>query len=167
MTCPLLILSAWALLPTWYQDRDETPEARDALRLPVAEAICLATKDRRERAFLAAQAYAETHLARYVLDHRCADGPPGAKCDAGRATGPWQVHRNANECSERAWDATLPTLARFSAGARCALMGWRWGVRRCRSEVGGFSAQAGGIVRCDLAWARRRVALMERIGGRL
>ena len=162
MTCPLLILAAWAILPTWHQDRDETPEARDALRLPVAEAICRATKDPRERRFLAAQAYAETKLARAVIEERCHDMPEGVRCDEGRARGPWQVHGHCRA----AWDSPTPD-ARLEAGAQCALRNWRYGVARCKTDAGGFASQAGGIPRCNAAWARRRVALMRRIGGLL
>ena len=167
MTCPSIILAAWALLPTWYGDRHESAETRDAHRLPVAEAICRATTDAKERRFLAAQAYAETTLAKYVIEDRCSDGPVGARCDQGRATGLWQIHPNQNECSRRAWDRSLPASERHLAGAQCALANWRYGVARCKTDAGGFASQAGGIPMCNAAWARRRVALMRKIGGQL
>ena len=167
MTCPSLILAAWALLPTWYGDRHESTDTRDAHRLPVATAICRATTDAKERKFLATQAYSETTLARYVIDDRCSDGPVGARCDEGRATGPWQVHRSMARCARNAWDKSLPVTERYLAGAQCALANWRYGVARCKSDAGGFAAQGGVLVKCGAAWARRRVALMERIGGRL
>lgn len=146
------VLAAMLSLAPYHADADEGDSARAALLAPVASAIVEATGDRTERAFLVAQAWHETKYARYVLEDRCADGPVGARCDGGRATGPWQVHR---WCSA-AWTGT--PAERYIGGARCALRMWRHGLARCKgARAGGFAAQSGGIAgRCDNhRWSRR------------
>lgn len=126
-------------------------------------AIVAATRDPSERAFLVTQVWHETRLARYVLWDRCEDGPEWARCDAGRATGPWQVHR----WCYGAWSGT--EAARYLAGARCALSLWRAGVHRCRGPHGGFAANGGIVGSCETArgkWAGR-VRTLERVRGML
>ena len=151
------VLSALLVLPSWYLDRKESPQQRAVLYSPVVATICAVTENQQERAFLATQAYAETKLARYVLENRCPDGPPGARCDEGRATGPWQVHRF---CAG-AWLGST-SASRLRAGAICALRGYRWGVKRCGHHEGGFVVQRG-RAGCRAAWAARRVVLMRRV----
>lgn len=146
MTCISLILLAWLVLPPWYQDADDSFQERAELYYPVAAAICSVAQNETERAFLAWQAYEETKLARYVIESRCSDGPPGVRCDEGQATGPWQQHR---WCSG-AWDGSRSE--RLEAGARCALRL----ARRCRTPEGWFAAQSGGTS-CSASWARDRV----------
>jgi hypothetical protein len=156
--CVAGILGVWLSLAPWYGDRHDSPEAREALYRPVAVAICKATEDPGERAFLGSQAYHETRLARYVLEGRCHDGPVGARCDDGRARGPWQVHR----WCRAAWRETETAAARRVAAATCVLRGWRYGLRRWGSPAGGFQAQ-GGISRAVTHRARRRVPLWQRM----
>jgi hypothetical protein len=158
-----IILAALLALPQYAADAKDTPEERHALVRPVAEAIHAATKDRTERAFLAVQAWYESGLARYVLEDRCHEGPVGAQCDAGRATGPWQVHA----WCKAAWSGT--TAERYLGGARCALSLWRAGNARCRGPHGGFAANGGILGSCSKArekWARR-VMNFERVRGQL
>jgi hypothetical protein len=148
VNCISLILRAWLALPVWYQDTDLTQDQRADLYRPVAEAVCAVATTDTERAFLARQTYSETKLARYVLEDRCKDGPVGARCDSGLATGPWQSHR---WCAG-AWKGTQ--AERFAAGARCALRL----ARSCREPEGWFAAQTG-RAQCHAAWARRRLPL--------
>lgn len=155
MSCAEAVLAVWLGWAPWHLDSAETREQRMGLYRPVAEAVCRATRDPVERAFLAVQADAETHLARYVLEDRCHDGPVGARCDQGRARGPWQVHRHCRA----AWDDSASHASRLESGARCALLGWRWGVRRWDSWAGGFQAQRG-LAREPLHWASRRADRM-------
>ena len=156
MTCPATILAFWLALPQWHGD-SFTPTERAAHNLPVAESICRVARNDNERAFLATQAYAETKLAEAVLVEECHRMPPGSRCDAGLATGPWQVHKHCPE----AW--TAPTRAdRYDAGARCALRM----ARQCRTPEGWFAAQ-GGFRRCAADWARRRVPMFWRIVAKL
>jgi hypothetical protein len=157
VTCVALILRTWLALPVWYQDTGLTLDQRADLYRPVAVAVCAVARTDTERAFLARQTYGETRLARYVLEDRCKDGPPGARCDAGLATGPWQAHRvspySRNQHCNEAW--TAPTLAeRYAAGARCALQL----AKSCRNPEGWFAAQSG-RGQCHAEWARRRLKL--------
>jgi hypothetical protein len=146
VTCAYLVLLALLRLAPWYQDVGDSFQARSELYYPVAVAICAVASNDTERAFLAWQAYQETRLARYVLEERCHDGPPGVRCDAGLATGPWQMHA---WCTG-AWTGTQQ--ARLEAGARHALRL----ARRCRTPEGWFAAQSG-RASCSAPWARQRV----------
>lgn len=152
-----IIVALLLSLPQWHADR-LTEDERIALVLPVAMAIATSAATEEERLFLAAQTWHETRLASYVLEERCAEGPPGARCDEGAATGPWQVHR---WCAG-AWVAESSRTERFTAGAQCALQLYRWGRRECGTAAGGFAYQrhAG---ECSPAWALRRVETMRRL----
>jgi hypothetical protein len=162
--CVAAILGVWMTLAPWYGDRHDTPEAREALYRPVAVAICQATDDPGERAFAAAQAYHETRLARAVLEWRCGDMPEGMQCDEGTSAGPLQTKRHATKACRDVWRPQLSDVARYEAGVRCALRGWRWGLGRWGTPAGGFQAQ-GGISGVIKPWARRRVPLWHRMLG--
>lgn len=154
--CTYAILRVIWALQLWSPDSSLPPSHRLALYTPVAEAACAATQDRTERAFLLTQAEAETHFAAYVLEDRCHEGPVGARCDAGRAWGGWQVHK---WCA-RAWDVSLPLVERHAEAAQCALRGWRRGLTWW-GPAGGFQAQRhSGPPR---AWAIRRAERMQQV----
>jgi len=161
-----LILAAMLSLPGWYLDKDDTPEQRSELYRPVADAIHTVAKNRRQQAFLVTQAWAETKFARYVLEDRCQDGPIGARCDRGKASGPWQVW---SWCKD-AHDKSLTNAQRFEAGARCALRGYHQGARMCTGYEGMFIAQRGGMLGsnpCQKQWAIKRAKTMKLIEVRL
>lgn len=157
MITPVQMLAALMLLPPWHQDVSDSPEARAALYGEAVDAIYAVARTDFERVFLATQAYSETRLSRYVLEERCKDGPRGARCDDGRATGPWQAHR---WCAG-AWDSRVTKLERFKAGAQCALIAARAGMQACGGVSGAFEYQRGPV--CSKAWAAPRVALFRRI----
>jgi hypothetical protein len=160
LTCPVVLLRVLLSLAVWHQDADLSPDARSALYRPVAEAICRVSRTTQEQAWLAAQAYSETTLAAYVIEGRCADGPPGIRCDEGRATTEWQVHRFCIA----AW--TAPTLdERREAGARCALKTARRGLTVC-GVAGAFGFQTGRRV-CEAPWLEPRVRLYRWILSRI
>lgn len=161
MSCISTILAFYLTLPSWYQDA-EPRDVRAQLYSSVVRAVCEVGKTPRERARLAVQAYAETKLSRYVLEDRCSDGPPGARCDRGHAVGPWQVHRHCR----KAWDTTLSRHERFSAGARCASQAGNWGLWHWKTGSGWYQAQRG-ISKDIGAWARRREAQAERLATKL
>ena len=159
MTCVPLILALMLSWPQYHLDRGDPAAARRALYRPVAEAICAVGKTRLERAWLVVQSYHETHWARYVLENRCSEGPPGARCDEGRATGPWQVH---SHCAV-AWRRTGHfTRKQRQAGARCALRVARMGLRRCKTTEGAFAHQRGSG-RCHAPWAAARARRVEQM----
>jgi len=157
------ILTVLLDYPVWSGDVGMTGEERSAMLEPVAAAIVGASSSRFEAAVLTAPAWHECGLASYVLDDRCEAGPEGARCDNGRARGPWQVHERP--CPEL---HALPLRApeRFEIGARCALRGWRGARYRCRGKhpagdiAGAFSGYRGspcadevGAIRARSAWA--------------
>jgi hypothetical protein len=148
-------------LQPWYQDVDETHAQRWALMRPVAVAICSVTESPKEWAFLLTQGEFECRFARYVLEDRCSDGPPKARCDDGHATGPWQVHRYAR--TRDAWDKSLPPTLRYMSGARFALHAWRRGS--WQSWAYGFQLQKSLAPVQD--WAKRRASVMATVLARL
>ena len=154
MTCIDLILTVLISLPVWRLSTD-TPAERAELTRPVAAAICAATSDPTEQAFLATQGDSETKYARPVLEERCHEMPEGERCDQGRATGPWQVHRWCRE----AWNA-VTHADRLLAGARCALRGWRRGSAE-GDWAQGFQAQKNAAP--PRPWARRRAIMMAQV----
>lgn len=167
MTCIDIVLRFWLGLAPWYLDVGESPEQRAELYRPAADAVCTVGRTPLERAYLAAQTYAETRLARYVLEDRCEDGPVGARCDGGLATGPWQVRAWCRE----AWTGSEPS--RLKAGAACSLRMFRWGYRRCETDrleerlAAGFAANGGGSTRCGAPWAGKRVSMLQTVWARL
>ena len=139
--------------PVWYGYRGDSPEARAELYRPTMEAIAEEAKNENEEALLLAQAIEDTHLARYVLEGRCLDGPTGQRCDNGRSRGPFQVGR---------W---CP-VGSLRDEAHCALRAAWSGVARCRghSLTPWHGAFAGLAARdCHWAPAAHRVATMRRI----
>lgn len=163
------ILAVMLAQPTWHGDLAETPEQRADLLRPVALAIELATHDTTEQAALIALGYHESGWARYVLEGRCADGPPGARCDHGRARSPWQLWRRA--CPS-AWELSEDDPRALERSAACAVRLLRGARGRCRGmhpagDVAGmFSGYARGGV-CTWAPAAGRARSMASVLVRL
>jgi hypothetical protein len=164
------ILGAMMALPTWYQDAAEPPEERRALLYLVAESIAEAAGDDRQiAAALIAVGYHESRFARYVVEGRCMDGPPGARCDNGRARGVFQLWQVA--CSS-AYQHPAGSLASMRAEARCAANLWRGARGRCRDrhpagdDAGAMSGYGRGSV-CTWGPGAARAATMRAVGLRL
>jgi hypothetical protein len=115
------LLGAALTFPAWHGDRQEDPELRAELYRPTMVAIASVARSRQEASVLLAQAIEDTHLARYVLEGRCKDGPPGQRCDNGHARGPFQVH---------GWC----TATDLRGEARCALRAALGGQARCEGR---------------------------------
>ena len=168
MTCVPLILALMLSWPQYHLDRGDPAAARRALYRPVAVAICAVGKTRLERAWLAVQFKAETNGARCVLEERCRDCARGARCDWSyqldqpMSTGPWQVKRRW--CRKAVLAPTL--LARYKAGARCALRTARLGFRKCKSAEGAFAHQLGSG-RCHAPWAATRARRVNAVLGKV
>lgn len=142
MTVPAeAVLALLVSMPQYRADIHADPTIEDRRRLlrPVALAISAVAKNRTEAAALVALAQHETHLARYVLDGYCEQGPVGARCDGGRARGAWQVHSWCRPL----WDVSATDPGRHLAGARCAIGLLRRGRAKCGSLAGAFGAYAG------------------------
>lgn len=79
---PYDVLAVMLALPTFYGDRGETFDQRYKLLEPLAFEIVSAAGGSRWRAsLLVTTAYAETRLARFVIEGRCEEGPVGMRCD--------------------------------------------------------------------------------------
>ncbi len=163
--CIQAILAIWLALPHCYLDRADSHNQRISLYRPAAAAICRLTKVRWERAWLAAQAWHETRLARHVLEERCKDGPPGMRChwvDGPLSIGPWQPQRKW--CPGALWAFSLGD--RYLEGARCALRLARMGRASCGTIEGAFAHQSGDGG-CFAEWAQRRVPTFYRAMARV
>jgi hypothetical protein len=149
--------------PQYTGDRfaDPAPEDRARLYRPVAVAISAVAKNRTEAAALVALAYAETRLARYVLDGYCAQGPVGARCDGGRARGAWQ---NWSHC-KALWAVPENHPSRHIEGARCAIRLLRAGRQQCGDLAGAFGVYAGAGCKWKGGKARAKTTLA--VEGRL
>lgn len=157
MIDPAVLLRIALSFPPWHGDRGESPEARAELYRPVMEAIAEEAKDEKQAALLLAQAIEDTHLARYVLESRCMDGPRGARCDNGRSRGPFQVGT---------WCRDDGVRVGLRLEAHCALRAAWGGIARCREQAltpwhGAFA----GLAARDCHWApaAHRVDTMRRI----
>lgn len=161
----LRVLAAMLAQPTWYQDVEETPEARADLLRPVAMAVTLATEDPTEQAALVALGWHESRWARYVIEGRCHDGPSGARCDNGRAVSPWQVWAVACPPAH-----TLPPDHPVvnERAAACAVRLLRGGRSRCRGLhpagdwAGAFVAYGGGAS-CQRRSGAERARTMQTV----
>jgi hypothetical protein len=108
-------------------DRSLSVENRTELTRPYAEAVAQAAHTYWEAALLMAQAISETHMASYVIEGRCMEGPVGYRCDpkhgVPRARGPWQLHleacRSAYEFPETSNESVM-------AEAECAMQAMRY-----------------------------------------
>lgn len=162
-----IVLGAMLALPVYHGDREETLEQRRQLLEPLAHAITESTESRGEMAAAISQAYHESRFARYVLENRCLEGPPGSRCDNGTSRGPFQVKK----WCEGAWNSGASLAEQYRAGARCMLSVYRLGVMRCQNNVGGFALQKSTLVSrgslCRAPWAIRREELRERVYAKL
>ena len=147
---PEAVLAAMLALGGYQPDAGMPIEERVTLYRPTVAAIVAAARTDEEAAALVALGWHESRFARYVLEDRCQDGPKGARCDEGRARGPWQV-----------WGRWCRAVDRASE-ARCALATLRLGKQRCASWEGGFAALAG-HPSCEWPGARKRVQTMRRV----
>lgn len=156
------ILAVLLEQPTYDGDKNDLPDARIALYAPYADAIADVAKDDREAAVLESIALHESHLARYVLENRCSEGPPGERCDNGRARGAWQLHRAA--CKE-AWTLPWGSEKSLRVEAHCVLSLYYYGQHRCHSARGAYGIYAGAS--CSWSGAASRYRLAGRLQAQL
>jgi hypothetical protein len=150
------VLSAMLSLPQYVGDRGESLEQRTALYLPIAESIARVAKNDRQAALLIAQAHEDSKFARYVIEGRCSEGPPGVRCDEGRSYGVYQV--SVRYCPDRDLDGQ----------ARCALKAAGGGVERCHGRGvtpihSLFVGLAGGGRSCTWEGADQRVRTYRKV----
>jgi hypothetical protein len=112
--------------PRHFTDAGEDQTKQDARLADIQRAIDSATEDPMERAVLATIAVFETHLAAYVYEGRCSDGPRGKhECDKGKAFGPWQIHAAP----------AVPVPTTTAGQALRAIQLYRGGYNRCKQVV--------------------------------
>ncbi|HVU03264.1 MAG TPA: hypothetical protein VHE30_16000 [Polyangiaceae bacterium] len=160
---PEAVLAAALTLATYVGDRTDTPEERAALYRPVAEAIAEASRTNAEAAMLVSLAFHETNLARFVIEGRCKDGPPGQRCDGGKARGVFQLHRSA--CPD-AWRLPDGSAESIRAEASCAIKLLRWNGKRGKGRAPSFAHAAyAGYGARDWSWdgADKRVETARKL----
>jgi hypothetical protein len=157
------VLTAALSLAPYVGDKADTPEQRSALYRPVAEAIAEVARTKSEASILVALAFHETGFARFVIEGRCTEGPPGQRCDGGKARGVFQLHEAA--CRD-AWELKDGSVESIRAEARCAIRLLRWNGERGKDRTPNrvLAAFAGYAAR-DWNWdgAAKRVETARKI----
>lgn len=162
-TTASIILRVLLALPPHQEDTDWP--YRDAELQPLAEAIAQTAKTPQEAAGLVTVAYEESRLARYVGDGRCHEGPPGARCDNGRARGYFQLWQVA--CPQ-AYRFKAGTIASLKAEVVCARRLLVSGYKRCQSVnpagswAGAFAIYGTGHS-CEAPWSEHRQSVFYTI----
>jgi hypothetical protein len=126
------VLAAALSLSQYVGDKVETPEQRSTLYRPVAEAIAEVARTNVEASMLIALAFHESGFARFVIEGRCADGPPGQRCDGGKARGVFQLHQSACPDAWKLQDGSAPAIR---AEAHCAIRLLRWNADRGKDHA--------------------------------
>jgi hypothetical protein len=147
---PHAVLTVALSLSQYVGDRGDSPEQREALYLPVATAIAEVARTNAEAAMLLALAFHESGLARFVIEGRCSDGPPGQRCDGGKARGVFQLHAAA--CRD-AWELEDGSTDSIRAEARCAIRLLRWNADRGKDRTASrLRAAFAGYAARDWSW---------------
>jgi hypothetical protein len=141
MLTAAMVLIVMLQMPAGFGDAEATTEERAEFMRPVAVAIAEVANEThnpvRSAAILVALGKNETRFARYVLEGRCEDGPPGERCDWSkklgqpRARGPFQVH----DWCKAAWSQPENSGEGLAAGARCALSLVNHALHLCRAHA--------------------------------
>lgn len=157
------VLAAMLTLPEYTGDKGQTPESRRQLYAPVATMIHDVSHSRSEEALLVALAEHESGFARFVVEGRCSEGPPGQRCDGGNARGVFQLHAAA--CPS-AWQHPEGSPESMALEAACAIRLLRWGGSQCQAHAltpihGALGVYAGRG--CEWAGAEKRVVTMTRL----
>lgn len=150
--------------PVHHTDRNEDPAKREARLLDFSQAVDTVTQDPTEKAALLTIARFESHIAAYVYENRCSDGPRGKhECDAGRAKGLLQLQPSNLH-------PVIPDS--LTEQADIALRLWRGYRARCSRVVsdefaGAFDAYGTGGSCAPSKWAKERATYMRSIIRRL
>lgn len=149
-----MVLSVMMNGPIMTMDTKDSAEERLALMKPLAAAIVEAAQGEanpmQAMAILVAVGQHESIFARYVLEGRCQDGPPGMRCDydvkskKSLSRGPFQVRK----WCKGAWEAKDGSYESYVEGAKCAIHYVQKGFDRCikskyRAWPGAFSFYRG------------------------
>lgn len=157
------VLSAMLSLPEYSGDKGQSPEARRQLYTPVAAVIREVSRSRSEEALLVALAEHESGFARFVIEGRCSEGPPGQRCDGGKARGVFQLHQAA---CPAAWKHPEGSPESMALEAGCAIRLLRWGGAQCKDHAltpihGALGVYAGRG--CDWRGSEKRVVTMTKL----
>jgi len=129
---PEIVLSAMLSLTPYSGDRGDSTEARMDLYRPVAQNIARVARTPSEAAILVALGFHETGFARFVIEGRCSEGPPGQRCDGGKARGVFQLHASA---CPAAWKFPEGSPESLELEAGCAIRLLRWNAVRGREHT--------------------------------
>ena len=134
----IVVLKVFLMQAPFDWDRSLSVEERTELSRPYAEAVAKAANTYWEAALLVADAISETHMARYVIEGRCMQGPVGQQCDpkhgVPRARGVWQLHEAA---CRKAWASPESSYESIQLEAECTIQ-----LMRHYSHVGKAHAQS-------------------------
>lgn len=132
-----MIMAVMLGMPPGIGDERATEDERRVFLEPVATAIHQVAEESpnpiRTASILLALGKNETRFARYVIEGRCQDGPPGMRCDWSPrhnrpvARGPFQVHPWCKD----AWSLPEVSVESLAAGARCAVSLVNRALKRC------------------------------------
>jgi hypothetical protein len=152
-----------------FTDADEPEGLRKTRMRRIADAIDRATEkdgwvNWEARRALVTLAKHESHLARYVYENRCAEGPRKEKeCDGGKATGIFQIHANDN-------NPKIPLDVESQAVIAAKL--WWGSYHRCLRGApdpfaAAYAAYGSGGWCAATKWAESRAAYHRAISGKL
>lgn len=163
----IVVLKVFLMQAPFDWDRGLSVEERTELDRPYAEAVAKAAHTYWEAALLMSQAISETHMARYVIEGRCMQGPAGYRCDprhgVPRARGVWQLHETA---CKRAWALPESSYESIMFEAECAMQSMRYfsHIGREHAQTPAHAAFCGmGPKPWDWPGAEKRVALAKTI----
>lgn len=131
-----LVLRTIIMLGTWSPD---SPELKAIALEPVAAAIAAVAAESQDPRTSAARLITvgkhESQFAVYVVEERCEQGPPGARCDMDakgivHATSVYQLHRWAL----KAWDPEVTLGARIIEATRYADQRLRMFAETCKTH---------------------------------
>lgn len=152
-------------IPIHFTDKDEDSDERNRRIRGVALAIVKASTskdgsiDYNRRAALITLARFESHLARYVQENRCKDGPGGRKeCDYGRAKGLWQLHASRR-------DGPVPDDL-FEQADRAGRR-WAGAYAVCKGIAEAFTAYGTGGKCYAAPWSIERAKYFQHVRSRL
>lgn len=157
------VLVAMLELPHYVADRHEPESVRAELLRPYAEEVSFQARTPEEAARVIAAGQHESGFARYVLEGRCAEGPPGQRCDDGKARGFAQLHLAA--CRD-AHAQPVNTRLSIALEVRCVFRQLRAAEQRCAGRAltplhGAFAGYAGRP--CNWRGADARVKTARRV----
>jgi len=145
------ILVAILAFPVYHEDT-QAEEKRAQLEA-IANAVAAVAQTADEAAFLLAWGKAESNFSLRIHRGQCNDW----ECDAGRARGPWQAHKNG--MPEERWEQMIG-IENIDVQALQALRHARWALQACPHDRvrGAFRVLAGRACTSPIRGENERVS---------